>query len=219
MNQVNDFYNVLNFYLSKQESIQQCIIKDYAITEDKTIATCTAIVANTNDNSIKEYKNIACFIGSAVDIEFENYMSGVLIRLQKNYIDSQSISNQNLFSKYDYFNIMDSTLIAIIIPTSEVLDNILKTTIKAKEQANMVSPKLYVGSEEVNVLNEMSEYLMELKDFFDKFAQNAPTLSAQPASGSAQMQVASQQMSQKTQEIYDKITEVVKTELENNDEK
>ena len=113
---------------------------------------------------------------------------------------------------------LDTSLIAIAIPTSETLDNILKTTIKAKEQANVVSPKIYLGSEEVNVLNEISEYLMELKDFFDKFAQNAPTLSAQPASGSAQMQMASQQMSQKTQKIYDKITEIVKTELESNDE-
>lgn len=217
MQQINDFYNVLNFYLSKQETIQQCIIKDYAVSDDKSLATCTALVANTNDNSIKEYKNIACFVGSAVDIEFENYMSGIIIRLQKNYIDAQSISNQNLFTKYDYFNLMDSTLIAIIIPTSEVLDNILKTTIKAKEQANMVSPKLYVGSEDVNVLNEISEYLKELKGFFDEFAQNAPTLSAQPATGSAKMQVASQQMSQKTQGIYDKITEVVKTELEKKD--
>lgn len=218
MKEINDFYNVLNFYLSKQENIQQCIIKDYAIAEDKSIATCTALVANTNDDSIKEYKNVACFIGSAVDIEFENYMSGVLLKMQKNYIASQDISDQKLFKKYPYFNMLDTSMIAIAIPTSETLDNILKTTIKAKEQANLISPKLYIGSEEVNVLNELSEYLMELKDFFDKFAQNAPTLSAQPASGSAQMQTASQQMSQKTQEIYDKITEIVKVELEKNDE-
>lgn len=218
MKEINDFYNVLNFYLSKQENIQQCIIKDYAIAEDKSIATCTAIVANTNDDSIKEYKNVACFIGSAVDMEFENYMSGVLLKMQKNYIASQDISDQKLFKKYPYFNMLDTSMIAIAIPTSETLDNILKTTIKAKEQANLISPKLYIGSEEVNVLNEISEYLMELKDFFDKFAQNAPTLSAQPASGSAQMQAASQQMSQKTQDIYDKITEIVKVELEKNDE-
>lgn len=218
MKEINDFYNVLNFYLSKQENIQQCIIKDYAIAEDKSLATCTALVANTNDDSIKEYKNVACFIGSAVDIEFENYMSGVLLKMQKNYIASQDISDQKLFKKYPYFNMLDTSMIAIAIPTSETLDNILKTTIKAKEQANLISPKLYIGSEEVNVLNELSEYLVELKDFFDKFAQNAPTLSAQPASGSAQMQTASQQMSQKTQEIYDKITEIVKVELEKNDE-
>lgn len=218
MKEINDFYNVLNFYLSKQENIQQCIIKDYAIAEDKSLATCTALVANTNDDSIKEYKNVACFIGSAVDMEFENYMSGVLLKMQKNYIASQDISDQKLFKKYPYFNMLDTSMIAIAIPTSETLDNILKTTIKAKEQANLISPKLYIGSEEVNVLNELSEYLMELKDFFDKFAQNAPTLSAQPASGSAQMQTASQQMSQKTQEIYDKITEIVKVELEKNDE-
>lgn len=218
MKEINDFYNVLNFYLSKQENIQQCIIKDYAIAEDKSLATCTALVANTNDDSIKEYKNVACFIGSAVDMEFENYMSGVLLKMQKNYIASQDISDQKLFKKYPYFNMLDTSMIAIAIPTSETLDNILKTTIKAKEQANLISPKLYIGSEEVNVLNELSEYLMELKDFFDKFAQNAHTLSAQPASGSAQMQTASQQMSQKTQEIYDKITEIVKVELEKNDE-
>ena len=218
MQEINDFYNVLNFYLSKQENIQQCIIKDYAMAEDKSIATCTALVANTDENSIKEYKNVACFVGSAVVIEFENYMSGVLLKMQKSYISSQDISDQKLFKKYPYFNMLDTSLIAIAIPTSETLDNILKTTIKAKEQANVVSPKIYLGSEEVNVLNEISEYLMELKDFFDKFAQNAPTLSAQPASGSAQMQMASQQMSQKTQKIYDKITEIVKTELESNDE-
>lgn len=218
MKEINDFYNVLNFYLSKQENIQQCIIKDYAIAEDKSLATCTALVANTNDDSIKEYKNVACFIGSAVDMEFENYMSGVLLKMQKNYIASQDISDQKLFKKYPYFNMLDTSMIAIAIPTSETLDNILKTTIKAKEQANIISPKLYIGSEEVNVLNELSEYLVELKGFFDKFAQNAPTLSAQPASGSAQMQTASQQMSQKTQEIYDKITEIVKVELEKNDE-
>lgn len=218
MQEINDFYNVLNFYLSKQENIQQCIIKDYAVAEDKSIATCTALVANTNENSIKEYKNVACFVGSAVDIEFENYMSGVLLKMQKGYISSQDISYQKLFKKYPYFNMLDTSLIAIAIPTSETLDNILKTTIKAKEQANIVSPKIYLGSEEVNVLNEISEYLNELKGFFDKFAQNAPTLAAQPGPGSAQMQTASQQMSQKTQEIYDKITEIVKTELESNDE-
>lgn len=218
MQEINDFYNVLNFYLSKQENIQQCIIKDYAVAEDKSIATCTALVANTNENSIKEYKNVACFVGSAVDIEFENYMSGVLLKMQKGYISSQDISDQKLFKKYPYFNMLDTSLIAIAIPTSETLDNILKTTIKAKEQANVVSPKIYLGSEEVNVLNEISEYLNELKGFFDKFTQNAPTLAAQPGPGSAQMQTASQQMSQKTQEIYDKITEIVKTELESNDE-
>lgn len=218
MQEINDFYNVLNFYLSKQENIQQCIIKDYAVTDDKTLATCTALVANTNENSIKEYKNVACFVGSAVDIEFENYMSGILLKMQKSYINSQDISDQKLFKKYPYFNMLDTSLIAIAIPTSETLDNILKTTIKAKEQANVVSPKIYLGSEEVNVLNEISEYLNELKGFFDKFAQNAPTLAAQPGPGSAQMQTASQQMSQKTQEIYDKITEIVKTELESSDE-
>lgn len=209
MQRINDFYTILNDFLSRQENIQQCIIKDYVFDKDKGIATCTALVPKT-DIEQQELRNIVCYIGSAVDITFSDYMQGILLNIQNRYVSAQDISTQTPAVKYDYFNSTTDNLIAIIIPHSETIDNILTASITAKESFKAQAPKCYIGSEEVNVLDELSEYLALLKDFFDKFAQNAPTLSAQPGSGSAVMQQASTEMSAKTDEIYKKISEITK---------
>lgn len=131
-----------------------------------------------------------------------------------NLLNSNTAAGAN---RQTYFIFIPFNLIASFesnADTFEIKSPKLQDSISITDEMIQVktSKSLYVGSNEVNVLNEISEYLSELKDFFDKFAQNAPTLSAQPGPGSAQMQTASQQMSQKTQSVYDKISEIVKAE-------
>ncbi len=131
-----------------------------------------------------------------------------------NLLNSNTAAGAN---RQTYFIFIPFNLIASFesnADTFEIKSPKLQDSISITDEMIQVktSKSLYVGSNEVNVLNEISEYLSELKDFFDKFAQNAPTLSAQPGPGSAQMQAASQQMSQKTQAVYDKISEIVKAE-------
>lgn len=209
MQNVNDFYTILNEFLSRKRNIQQCIIKDYAINAENGIATCTAIIPNSISGN-KTFKNVHCYIGSAVDITFDTYMQGILLNLQNKYANTQTISSQVEVKGYDYFTPTTDSLIAIIIPHSETIGNILSANISAKESFKAQAPKCYVGSAEVNVLDELSEYLALLKDYFDKVAQAAPQISQLPAGGSAQLQMASQEMSQKTDEIYQKITEITK---------
>lgn len=131
-----------------------------------------------------------------------------------NLLNSNTASGAN---RQTYFIFIPFNLIASFesnADTFEIKSPKLQDSISVTDEMIQVktSKSLYVGSNDVNVLNEISEYLNELKGFFDKFAQNAPTLAAQPGPGSAQMQTASQQMSQKTQEVYDKISEIVKAE-------
>ena len=131
-----------------------------------------------------------------------------------NLLNSNTAAGAN---RQTYFIFIPFNLIASFesnADTFEIKSPKLQDSISVTDEMIQVktSKSLYVGSNDVNVLNEISEYLSELKDFFDKFAQNAPTLSAQPGPGSAQMQAASQQMSQKTQSVYDKISEIVKAE-------
>lgn len=135
-------------------------------------------------------------------------------------LDLSNLLNSNTAggaNRQTYFIFIPFNLIASFesnADTFEIKSPKLQDSISVTDEMIQVktSKSLYVGSNDVNVLNEISEYLNELKGFFDKFAQNAPTLAAQPGPGSAQMQTASQQMSQKTQEVYDKISEIVKAE-------
>lgn len=209
MKEVNDFYSILNKFLGRQRNIQQCIIKNYTEDKEKGVATCTAIVPNSF-NGAKEFKNIVCYVGSAVDITFENYMQGIILAVQNQYATAQDISSQKNIKRYDYFTPATDNYIAIVIPHSETLSNILTANIVAKDSFKAQAPKCYVGSKEVNVLDELSEYLALLKDYFDKVALSAPTISQLPAGGAGQLQQASQEMSQKTDEIYKKISEITK---------
>ena len=142
---------------------------------------------------------------------------GLLIDIK---LDLSNLLNSNTAggaNRQTYFIFIPFNLIASFesnADTFEIKSPKLQDSISVTDEMIQVktSKSLYVGSNDVNVLNEISEYLNELKGFFDKFAQNAPTLAAQPGPGSAQMQTASQQMSQKTQEVYDKISEIVKAE-------
>lgn len=142
---------------------------------------------------------------------------GLLVNIKldlSNLLNSNKAAGAN---RQTYFIFIPFNLIASFesnADTFEIKSPKLQDSISVTDEMIQVktSKSLYVGSNDVNVLNEISEYLNELKGFFDKFAQNAPTLSAQPGPGSAQMQAASQQMSQKTQEVYDKISEIVKAE-------
>lgn len=142
---------------------------------------------------------------------------GLLIDIK---LDLSNLLNSNTAggaNRQTYFIFIPFNLIASFesnADTFEIKSPKLQDSISVTDEMIQVktSKSLYVGSNDVNVLNEISEYLNELKGFFDKFAQNAPTLATQPGPGSAQMQTASQQMSQKTQEVYDKISEIVKAE-------
>lgn len=207
MRQVNDFYTLLNKFLSRQRNIQQCIIKNYVEDKEKRIATCTAIVPNSFGGS-KEFKNIVCYIGSAIDITFESYMQGILLNMQNQYAKAQDISSQVNVRSYNYFTPTTDSMIAIIIPHSETITNILTTNIVAKESFKAQAPKCYIGNDEINVLNELSEYLALLKEYFDNVAQAAPSISQLPADGSAKLAQASTEMSAKTDEIYQKITDI-----------
>lgn len=143
-------------------------------------------------------------VGLLIDIKFD----------LSNLLNSNTAVGAN---RQTYFIFIPFNLVASFesnADTFEIKSPKLQDSISVTDEMIQVktSKSLYVGSNDVNVLNEISEYLNELKGFFDKFAQNAPTLAAQPGPGSAQMQTASQQMSQKTQEVYDKISEIVKAE-------
>lgn len=203
MKQINDFYTLLGKYLTKQMIISQCIIKDYAV-DDNGNATCTAIVPfnETNLDGVEEYTNVNCFVGSAVDIKYNDYMSGILLRQNTPYTTANNVSQKQKVPLFSYFNSCTNALIAIIIPNAETIGNITSATIKAD--------KCYFGDKDTNILDEFSEYLKLLKDFFDQFAQNAPTISQQPADGSAKMVTLCQQMSQKTDEIYQTLTKITK---------
>lgn len=211
MQEKNDFYNILNRYLSSTQSIYQCIIKDYVVDKEKSIGKCTAIIPNAYTGQ-KEFKNTTCYVGSALDITFDAYMQGILIRLQNRDTSAQNISNQKEVQKYDYFNNSTDSFIAIIIPHSETISNILTAEIRAKTHFKAIAPKCYVGSQEVNVLNEFTEYLKLLKDFFDKLMQNAPNIASIPGAGAGAVQMASQEIGMKTDELYNKLTEITKIE-------
>ena len=211
MQEKNDFYNILNRYLSSTQSIYQCIIKDYVVDKGKSIGKCTAIIPNAYTGQ-KEFKNTTCYVGSALDITFDTYMQGILIRLQNRDTTAQNISNQKEVQKYDYFNNSTDSYIAIIIPHSETISNILTAEIRAKTHFKAIAPKCYVGSQEVNVLDEFTEYLKLLKDFFDKLMQNAPNIASIPGAGAGAVQMASQEIGMKTDELYNKLTEITKIE-------
>lgn len=144
MQQINDFYTLLNKFLSRQKNIQQCIIKDYVDDKENGIATCTAIVPNSFSGN-KEFKNVVCYIGSAIDITFENYMQGILLNLQNQHAKAQDISSQKNIQSYDYFTPTTDSYIAIVIPHSETITNILTADIVAKESFKAQAPKCYVG--------------------------------------------------------------------------
>lgn len=223
MKQVNDLYQYLSYYLSTEAIVSQCIIKDYVVSEEEGkegLAFCTVVLPNANDGSVTEITNVNCFMGSAVDITYQDYMHGIFIKLQAPYTKAQDISAQTPISKYDYFHLAVDGHIAIIFPHTETLSNILTAKLSAQNRIDIASEfiavnanQIYLGNQETNVLNELSEYLTQLKDFFDKLSQYAPTISQLPADGSAKIVALATQLSTSTQEVYDKITKIVNTEL------
>lgn len=222
MTEITDFFNTLDEYLSTKAIIQQCIIKDYVKDGDK--ATCSVILPNSKDltedettssddedatetqgsDKVIEFKNVNCYIGSAIDITYENYMSGILIATQSEYQSAQQISEQKETQSLNYFNLLSDSMIAIIIPHTETLPNMLTAKLISKDSAKVQSKTLYLGDEETNLLLEMTNYLKELTDFFDKLGQNAPTISSYPADGSAKLQAEGMRMKDVTKQIYDK---------------
>lgn len=213
--QVNiDFDDALNDSLGTQPIIQQCIISDYALSDDKSSATCTVTLPNYDNGDVDDpepviLKNIQCLIGSAVDITWSDYMSGILINLQNPFTTAQSLSEQKAVTKYDFFNFTTDNLLAIVLPHSETIANILTAKIQANETARIVAPQIYAGDDSTNVLNELSEYLQTLKTFFDNLVQYVPTIALQPGSGAAQVVAAAQQISTETDTLYNKISPIV----------
>lgn len=199
MQQTNDFYTYLNAFLSKQCIIQQCVIKDYAT--DGTSATCTVVLPQ-NSYSQGIYKNINCFVGSPVDIVFDTYMSGIVIRQQTQYNKANDIEQRKETKMLGYFNSIDESMIAIILPNVETLPNIKEALIKADH--------CYFGNTETNILDEFSEYVSLMKGFFEKLAMNAPTIALQPGAGAATIQSEAQVMQQKSDELYQKLTKITK---------
>lgn len=211
MREINDLFELLNQFLSKQAIISQCVITDYVTKDGKS--TCTALLPNVKSNEEKkslettddtiEFKNITCFLGTIIDITFKDYMQGILINLQNSYATAQEISSQKPKQKYDYFNITADNLIAIVLPHSETITNLLTAKIIASDALKLQAKTLYVGDKDNNLILQLAQYLKEFSDFFDKFSQNAPTLSSYPGNGSAAMQAESTRMKKITDDFYD----------------
>lgn len=210
MTEIQDFYTILNDYLSSKAIIQQCIIKDYKKDDDK--ATCSVIIPNPNDDSTNketlEYKNISCYIGSAVDITYQDFMSGILISLQNEYQSAQDINQQTQAQSLDYFNIISESMIAIIIPNNDVLKNLLTFKIISKDSGKIQSKTLYIGDSDNNLVLEMTNLLDRLTTFFDNLSQYTPTLSSYPADGAAKLQAEAQDMKDFVKKIHDKFKPV-----------
>ena len=212
MNTINDFNALLNRRLSYVDFVRQCLIKDYVYDKDKKYATCTCIVPNYNGEDTCEISQVIALTTNTSQIKWQDYMHGLLIKMQTPYATAEQINQKKPADRLGYWNIARECYFAMIVPTDEVLSNITHNITKASEQIDIVAPKVYVGNESTNVLNEICKYLKELKTFFDEFKQNAPTIALQPNTGASKMVVASTQAGQKTQELYDKITEIVNTE-------
>lgn len=227
MKQINDFFTILNSHLSQDAIVKQCIIKDYVVSQEEGkegLAFCTAIIPSTNNAGVVEITNVHCFVGGSIDITYQDYMHGILIKLQAPYTKAQDISTKVLQKEYSYFHFAVDGYIAIILPHAETISNLLTAKLTAKDKVEIKSEfigmqanQIYVGNKETNVLNELSEYLMQLKDFFTQLAQYAPTFSQLPANGSAQTVTLSTQMATKTDEVYQKVTKIVNTKMEDDE--
>lgn len=202
INKIN--INDVRDFLTQNPIISQCIIKDYAIDEKTKVAKCSVIIPNTmlNNGTFTLLKDINCFIASPVDIVFKDYMNGLLLKITNNYATADEIANNKEKRVVTSNSMVQDALLAIILPNAETLPNITDALIKADY--------CYFGNKETNILDELVEYVKLMKDFFDQLAQNAPTIAAQPASGSAALQSAGQKMSQESQKLYDKLTKITK---------
>lgn len=205
----NDFYSILEQYLTNAPIIQQCIIKDYVTNDDKTEAIATILLQN--NGRLREISKVRCAVG-IVDFTFENYMYGLLFSTANPYQNASDISGGQEVDLYSYFNQNLDRLIVVPFPTAETLPNILSMSLTAKEAMYLTSKQFYLGDTENNVLNLISEFLVELETFFKDFASNAPTISSYPADGAAKMVTLCTDMQTKTKQLYDTISPIVNLE-------
>lgn len=219
MREINDLFYHVNSFLSTQPIINQCLITDY--TSKDGISTCTVLLpkvqylSNKNqqketsiNSQVLEFKNITCYLGTVLDITFQDYMQGILINLQNSHATAQEISTQKVKQKYDYYNIASDNLIAIILPHSETIQNLLTLKLQAQESLKIEAPKIYLGDNENNLLQKLTEYVEKLEDFFKTFSEASPNLSSYPANGSATMQQKSAEMQNSTKEFYNIIKKI-----------
>lgn len=213
MNIINDFDSLLNQSLADIDFVRQCLIKDYTYDKDKKYATCTCIVSNYEGKEYCEISQVIALTTHPSQIKWQDYMTGLIIKMQTPYATAEQINQKEPADRLGWRNISRECYFVLIVPSDEVLSNITHNITNASEQIDIVSPKVYIGSENTNVLKEICNYLKDLKSFFDELQKNAPTIALQAGTGAAKMVESSTQTGVKTQELYDKIAEIVDTEL------